>query len=327
VPANLPPTYHEAEAKYRAAKTPEEKIALLEEMLRIIPKHKGTDKLQGDLKSRIAKLKKQPKKKGATRIFSYNIPPEGSGQIALIGPPNSGKSSLLDLLTNASPEVADYPFTTREPQPGMMPYEDIAIQLVDLPPLSTEYVEHWVYDITRKADLVWVVVSCGNPLYGLETTTELLESKNIGLHPAGSGPAEEGPAGRTHKPGLLVATGLDLEGSDENLEILQQLLDVPWPTMAVSVVDGRGLDELKRRTYEALGIIRIYTKQPGKPPDREQPFTVSRGTTVGELAATIHKDLMEQLKFARVWGEKVFDGQTVQRDHPLEEGDIVEIHT
>jgi ribosome-interacting GTPase 1 len=326
VPANLPPTYHEAEARYRAAKSREEKIELLEEMLRIIPKHKGTDKLQGDLKSRIAKLKRQPKKKGATRIFSYSIPREGAGQVALVGPPNSGKSTLLDLLTNASPEIADYPFTTREPAPGMMPFEDISIQLVDLPPLSDEYVENWVYDIIRKADLLWVVVSCGNPLHGLEMTTATLAAKNIGLYPSGSKPEQAVPDGHVRKQGLVVATGIDLEGSAENLEIFSQLLDSPWLTLAVSARDGRGFEQLKLQTYQALDIIRIYTKQPGKPADREQPFTVGRGTTVGALAGTIHKDLMKQLKFARVWGEKVFDGQTVQRDHVLEEGDIVEIH-
>jgi ribosome-interacting GTPase 1 len=326
MPANLPPTYHEAEARYRAAKTTEDKISILEEMLRLIPKHKGTDKLQADIKARIAKFKRQPKKKGATRIFSYNIPKEGAGQIALAGQPNSGKSSIVCEVTKASPEVAEYPFTTREPTPGMMPFEDIAMQLIDLPPLSEEYVEHWVYDLVRKADLVWVVVRMANSVYGLEATAEQLAAKNIGIHPAGSDPQADRPAGWQDKPALLVVTGMDKRDSAENLDILEQLLEESWPVLPISTVDGRGLEELKRRSYEALGIIRIYTKQPGKQPDLNQPFTVPSGTTVADLAHTIHKDLMEQLKFARVWGGSVFDGQTVQRDHVLEEGDVVEIH-
>lgn len=326
MPANLPPTYHEAEARYRAAKSTEEKISILEEMLRLIPKHKGTDKLQADIKARIAKFKRQPKKKGATRIFSYNIPKEGAGQIALAGQPNSGKSSMVCRLTKASPEVAEYPFSTREPTPGMMPYEDIAMQLIDLPPLSEEYVEHWVFDLVRKADLVWVVVRIANSVYGLEATREQLAAKNIGIHPAGSDPPAERPAGWLDKPALLVVTGMDERDSAENLEILEQLLEESWPTIPISTIDGRGLEELKRRSYRALGIIRIYTKQPGKQPDLNQPFTVPSGTTVADLAHTIHKDLMEQLKFARVWGGSVFDGQTVQREHVLEEGDVVEIH-
>jgi ribosome-interacting GTPase 1 len=326
MPANLPPTYHEAEARYRAAKTTEDKLSILEEMLRLIPKHKGTDKLQADLKAKIAKLKKQPKKKGATRIFSYNIPKEGAGQIALAGQPNSGKSSIVSKLTKASPEVAEYPFTTREPTPGMMRFEDIAIQLVDLPPLSEEYVEHWVYDLVRKADLVWVVVRIANSVYGLEATREQLAAKNIGIRPAGSEPPKDAPAGWLDKPALLVVTGMDMPDAAESLEILEQLLEESWPVVPVSTVDGRGLEGLKSRTYEALEIIRIYTKQPGKKPDLDQPFTVPRGTTVAALAQTIHKDLVEQFKFARVWGGSVFDGQTVQRDHVLEEGDVVEIH-
>jgi ribosome-interacting GTPase 1 len=209
----------------------------------------------------------------------------------------------------------------------MMPFEDISIQLVDLPPLSEEYVEHWVYDLIRKADLLWLVVSGGNPLHGLESTIAMLSAKNIKLHPWGEQPEEEGPVGSALKAGLLVVTRLDVEGSSENLEILEQLLDEPWPTLAVSNTDGRGLDELRRWTYQALGIVRVYTKQPGKPADREQPFTVPAGTTVGGLARTIHKDLEDRLKFARVWGKNVFDGQTVQREHVLEEGDVVEIHT
>jgi ribosome-interacting GTPase 1 len=326
MPANLPPDYHEVEARYRAAKQTEEKLAALEEMLRIIPKHKGTDKLQADLKARIAKLKRQPRKKGGARVFSHNIPREGSGQIALAGPPNGGKSTLVDRLTRATPEVADYPFTTREPLPGMMAFEDIAFQLIDLPPLSDEYVEPWVYDLIRAADLAWVVVAGDNPLTGLEQTETLLEAKKIVLKPVGMPPAEEPPVGAVEKPALLVVTGTDRPGSGETLEILEQLLERPWPVLPVAAGDEDGLERLRRGTFEALDIVRVYTKQPGKPPDRDRPFTLRRGATVADLARSIHKDLMHQLRFARVWGQAVFDGQTVQREHILEEGDVVEIH-
>ena len=326
MPANLPPTYHEAEERFRAAKTPEEKVVCLEEMLRIMPKHKGTDRLQADLKARIAKYKKQPKKKGGTRAASHIIPREGAGQISLVGPPNSGKSALVAALTHAKPEVADYPFTTREPLPGMMPFEDIAFQLIDLPPVSEEYVEAWLYDLVRRADLLWLVVDGSSSLDGLEQVRKLLEAKRIGIRPVGSDPPEDAAVGWTDKPGLLVVTGSDRPGSDENLEILRELLERPWPIVHVSPVAGEGLDELGRRTFEALGIVRVYTKQPGKPPDKEQPFTVEQGATVGDLARLIHKEISDKLKFARIWGENVFDGQTVQREHVLEEGDVIEIH-
>lgn len=326
MPANLPPVYHEAEDRYRAAKQPAEKIAALEEMLRLIPKHKGTDKLQGEIKARIAKLKRQPKKQGATRAFSYNIPKEGAGQVALVGPPNSGKSSLLDRLTRAEPEIADYPFTTREPVPGMMPFEDIAIQLIDLPPLSEEFVEAWVYDAVRRADLLWIVVRLSSSIDGLDLAERLLAAKNIAIRPAGTEPAEELPLGGLEKPALLVVTGRDRPDSDEGMEILVGLLDRPWPLQFVSALDGSGLEKLRRATFDALEIIRVYTKQPGKPPDRDQPYTLPREATVAELARQIHKDLHAQFKFARVWGRNVFDGQTVQREHVLCEGDVIEIH-
>jgi len=327
MPANLPPTYHEAEARHRSAKTQEEKLATLEEMLRLIPKHKGTDKLQGEIKARIAKVKRQPKKKGATRGFSHHIPKEGAGQIALVGPPNVGKSALVAHLTHAEPEVADYPFTTREPLPGMMPFEDIAFQLIDLPPLSAEYLEPWVFDLIRASDMFWVVVESSNSLDGLEQTRRLLAGKKIVPRPVGAPPAEDPGFGETRKAALLVVTGQDRPGSSENLQILEALLDRPWPTLPVSVVDGQGLDELGRRSFEALEIIRVYTKQPGKAADRDKPFTLPSGSTIAELSRTIHNDVLENLKFARIWGEHVFDGQTVQREHTLEDGDVVELHT
>lgn len=351
MPANLSPDYRAAEERFRHARSVEDKIAGLEEMLRLIPKHKGTEKLQADLKSRLAKYRRQPKKKGpASRAdTSHNVAKEGAGQIALIGPPSTGKSSLVAALTHAHPEVGDYPFTTRDPIPGMMPFEDIAFQLVDLPPLSAEHIEPWVYDLARRADLIWLVVRAANALDELNLARDLLAARRVGVVPAEIGtpaaagaqqgdgtqgaasgadaPAPDTPRpGQVERPALLVVTGLDLPEGPDDIDILMELLEEPWPVIAVSGKAKLGLDELARRTFEALRIVRVYTKQPGHPPDHKRPFTFRSGATVDDLARTIHKDLLQGIKFARIWGTHVFDGQTVQREHVLEDGDVVEIH-
>ncbi len=325
MPANLSPDYYEAEARFRSATDPQEKMAALEEMLRVIPKHKGTEKLQADIKARMAKLRKQPQKKGA-KGFSRHIPRQGAGQVALVGPPNSGKSALVNRWTHATPEVAPYPFTTREPLPGMMPFEDVAFQLIDLPPLSEEHVEPWVYDLIRAAELVWLVVDGEDSLEGIEMVRRMLAAKHLELYAADGEPPGERHVGYSYKPVLLVVTRADHEGSAENLEILAELFEESWPLLSVSGTSGQGTDELARATFDALRIMRVYTKQPGKPPDKEQPFTLPIGATVTELARTIHKDIERGFRFARIWGPSVFDGQTVQGEHVLQEGDVVEIH-
>ncbi len=325
MPANLTPAYKQAEARFRQAVTREEKIAALEEMLRVLPKHKGTDKLQADLRSRISKLRKEPKR-GPTRGHSHRIPHEGAGQVALAGCPNAGKSSLVAALTHATPEVAPYPLTTREATPGMMPYEDIAFQLVDLPPLCQEHVEPWVYDLLRAADLVWLVVSIDRPLAGLDVVLALLGARGLGLHPAGSPEPDETRPGWLHTPAILVVTGMDRPRADEDLEALRELLEAPWPIAPVSSVTRAGLDTLGALTFEALDIMRIYTKEPGRDPDRSRPFTLPRASTVGDLARAIHQDIAAGLRYARVWGTGVFDGQSVGEAHVLAEGDVVEIH-
>jgi ribosome-interacting GTPase 1 len=325
MPTNVPPQYKEAEARFRAAATVEEKIAALEEMLSIMPKHKGTDKLQADIKTRLAKLRRQTGKKGARRGASHMIPKEGAGQVALVGPPNGGKSSLVAKATRAVPKVAEYPYSTQDAVPGMMPYQDVGLQLIDLPPVSQEHVEPWVFDLVRRADLLWLVVASGSALDGLEETRDLLLQKRIRVVPAGS-PREEGGLD-LEKEALLVVTGGDRPRSEDEVEALRDLLGDPWPVFLVSSLDGRGFEELARVTFEALDVMRVYTKEPGRPPDMEKPFTLERGATVGDLARAIHKDLSEQFKFAKVWGEAVFDGQRVKPDHVLHDGDVVEVHT
>jgi ribosome-interacting GTPase 1 len=328
MPANLTPEYRRAEERLRAAKSAEEKLDALEEMLRVMPKHKGTDGLQADIKARIAKLRKQPASKAGRSTFSHMVSREGAGQVALVGPPNTGKSALVATLTHATPAVGDYPFTTREPTPGMMRFEDVGIQLVDLPPLSDEHIDPWVFDLIRAADLLWLVLDGRYPLEGFDDTVRLLSARNVGIQAAdGRGaPDAGGAAGRMTKGALVVLTGADRAEVAESLPVVDELFGHCWPLVAVSTVDGTGLDDLRRRTFVALGVIRVYTKQPGRPPDRHTPFALPRGSTIADLAARIHKDLLSHMKFARIWGTNVFDGQTVQRDHVLAEGDVVEIH-
>ena len=324
MPANLSPEYHRAEERLRAAKTANEKVAALEEMLRVIPKHKGTDHMQADLKSRIAKLRKEGGKKAGKAGFSYIIPREGAGQVALAGPPNSGKSSLLCALTHATPAVGEYPFTTREPIPGMMPFEDIAFQLIDLPPLSDQHVEPWVFDLIRYADLIWVVLDGEQAIEGFDEVKRVLEARNVGLYPSGTEPRYITAA--VQKKALVVVTGLDKLGVADAVPVVEELLEGRWRVAGVSSRSGVGLGGLARRTFEAFEVMRVYTKQPGKPRDGSAPFALPFGSTVGDLAERIHKDLFDTMTFARVWGTCAFDGQAVQKDHVLAEGDIVEIH-
>ncbi len=324
MPANLTPEYKRAEERFRTAKSPEEKLAALEEMLRVMPKHKGTDGLQADIKARIAKLRKQPASKAGRSTFSHMVPREGAGQVALVGPPNSGKSSLVTALTHATPAVADYPFTTRDATPGMMRFEDILFQLVDLPPLSDQHIDAWVFDVIRGADLLWVVLDGRYALEGMDDIVRLLGQRAVVLQPA----CQEGAGAGLGavKRALVLLTGVDRPEAAESVNVIDDLFGHRWPLVPVSIFTPSSLVLLGRRTFEALEIIRVYTKQPGKPPDRDKPFTLPRGATVADLALRIHKDLLASMKFARVWGSQVFDGQTVQREHVLFEGDVVEIH-
>ena len=323
---NAGPEYREAEARFRAAATPEEKLVALEDMLRLVPKHKGTEKLCADLKSRISKLRQAPAKKGGSRVASHRIVHEGAGQVALVGPPNSGKSTLVSRLTHARPEVAPYPMTTHQATPGMMPFQDVAFQLVDLPPLCAEHVEPWVYDIVRGSDLLWLVLSLESALGGLDDVRALLADKALAPLPAGrAGPSERRP-GWIYRPALLVVTGMDGEGAADDLQVLDELLEAAWPMVGVSGTTGIGLAELGASTFRALDVVRVYSKEPGKPPDLERPFTLPRGATVDDLAARIHKEVAAALKSARVWGPSVHDGQSVRGGHVLQEGDVVEHH-
>lgn len=327
MPTNLPPEYFEAERRFRAAETIPEKIACLEELISTIPKHKGTEHLRGDLRRKLAKLKasaQQTSRVSSKRDSIFHIRREGAGQVVMVGPTNVGKSALLTRLTNATPEVADTPFTTWVPVPGMMPIENIKVQLIDTPSLNREFVEPALMALIRRADLVLVVVDLqADPIQQLNDAVRLLVEHRIAPRHWRDRYSEGERI--TFLPFLVLANKCDDERYDEDYEIFCGLLEEEWPVLPVSAITGRNLETLKRMVFEQLDIIRIYSKAPGKEPDLTAPFVMKKGSTVAEFAEKIHRDFYEQLKAARVWGSSVYDGQLVGRDHVLSDEDVVEL--
>jgi ribosome-interacting GTPase 1 len=329
MPANLPPQYLKAEEEYRKASTPEQRLEKLREMFRLLPKHKGTEKLQSDLKQKMSQLKEDQERGkvgGKKTGLSHHVPREGAGQVMLIGPPNAGKSTLLAVLSNARPEIAPYPFTTRVPQPGIMTWEDVPVQLVDMPPISSEFVESWVPNVIRSADAALLVADLASDDVA-DATVDVLE-RLAAAHTELVAELPHDAVDETvrHLKTLLVATKLDAEGAGERLNLVREWFGPQFPVVSVSAQTGVGLESLRAAAYHLLGVLRVYTKVPGRPADRTRPFTLPIGSTVLDLAREIHRDLEHSLKSARIWGTAVFDGQSVKRDHELHDGDLVELH-
>lgn len=327
MPTNLPPECAAAEQRYREARTPEDKVRHLEEYIGLIPKHKGTDKLRGALRKRLSKLKgaTQSKKSTSKHESVFHIDKEGAGQVVVAGPPNVGKSALVATLTHAHPEVANFPFTTWKPIPGMMPVEDIQIQLIDTPPLNREYMEADFLDLIRRVDLVLLVVDLQtDPVDQLEDTVAILDEHRI--VPLRLKDRYTDDQRLKFLPFLILLNKHDDEDSDEELEIFRELVEDDWPLLPVSAETGWNLEQLKYTLFDRLEIIRVYSKAPGKKPDLDDPFVLKKGSTVEEFASKVHKDFVKQLKVAKIWGEGVYDGQPVQRDHVLHDKDVVELH-
>jgi ribosome-interacting GTPase 1 len=325
MPANLSPEYLQAEQRFKSAKTTEEKVEALEEMQATIPKHKGTEKMQADIKRRLAKLRTEQAKRPVSRAgLIHRVEKEGAGQVALVGPPNSGKSALVRRLTHATPEVAEYPFTTRIPLPGMMPFEDIQIQLVDLPPVHPDFPETWLYQIIRNADACLLLVDLSDPdlLEDLETTLAQTANAKVRLE---RGPLPE-TTGWLQKKTLLVGNKLDAGSAADDLQILKELYGARFPILAVSVETSEGLEELRKAVFDLLELVRVYTKAPGHKLELTAPYVLKRGSRLIDLAAHVHHDFLTQLKYARVWGHGKFEGQMVNRDYLLVDKDVVELH-
>ncbi|MDP2953308.1 MAG: GTPase [Chloroflexota bacterium] len=324
MPANLTPAYHEAERVYRAAKTLPERVEALERMLSVMPKHKGTDQLRAELRTKIARLLGEEEQgQGAGARTSFRLTREGVGLVSLVGLPNAGKSQLLVQLTGASARVAPYPFTTRQPTPGMMPFENVQIQLVDLPAINDRAAVPGLYNILRGSDLLLLVVDLGGDvIFQMESLIE--ELAGLHLRPWGFSSMDgEG----TPKKALVVANKVDLVlPGKEGLARLVEVYGGRFPVLPVSALRGTGLEDLKARIFDALDIIRVYTKGPGQKADLTHPVTLKKGSTIEDVAAEIHKEILAKLKYAQVWGSTKFDGQKVPREYQPADGDVVELH-
>ena len=327
MPANLPPQYYEVERQFRSAKTDRERLSLLQKMLRMMPKHKGTDKLQADVKKRISRFKQAIKKgkKSGKSSFTYHVPREGEAQIYLAGAPNTGKSNLVTALTRAQPQVADYPFSTRVPLPGMMIFENIQFQLVDMPPVSSDYMERWVPAIMRNGDACFLVfdLSSENALGQIDSVLEELKRHHLYLSNEPS--SEKDPVGMMRVRTLLVGTHSDAGESGANSEKVRELYEDHYPLIPFSAATGEGAGELAKQLYDLLGFIRVYSRTRWREPNLSQPVVLDKDSTVEDFARVIHKELAVNMKYARIWGEGRIDGQQVQKDFHLIEGDVIEI--
>jgi ribosome-interacting GTPase 1 len=328
MPTNLPPDYFEIEKRFRTAETVEERITLLKEMMSVVPKHKGTDHLRADLRKRLAKLNQetQSQKSKSKRDSIFRIPKAGAGQILLVGPSSVGKTSLWRALTGTGGADAAIPGMTWEPTAAMMPLGNIELQLVDTPPLSRDFSEPRLRDLIRRADMLLLVVDLEqDPIEQLEETADLLQDYRILPRHLQAETFADSPV--TVLPILVLVNKCDRAADVEVYSLFCALLDDEWPCLPVSAVSGRNLESLKEKVFSQLELIRVYTKMPGQAPDLTTPFAFRKGSTVEDLAGKIHKDILQNMKYARVWGTIVHDGQMVQRDYQMQDGDVVEIHS
>jgi uncharacterized protein len=326
MPANLTPAYFEAEKRFRAAETPEEKLEALNEMLRVMPKHKGTDGLRADLRTKIAKLQKEATKQRATskKGSVYNVPKEGAGQITLVGLANAGKSQLVTTVTAASADVGDYPYTTKVPQVGMMKFENVQIQLVDMPPITDHDAHPWFAATLRATDAIALMVDLEiDPVAEAQEVVMELAKYKVSLVGLNNVPEEV----VFQKKGFIVGTKSDLAVTGENATALKSAYASEVPVVAISAKDENNLEELKKVAFDTLEIVRVFTKSPGVEADLTDPMVVKAGSTIEEAAEAVHKDFRRNLKYALIWGSGKFPGQRVKRDHFVADGDILELHT
>lgn len=328
MPANLTPEFKKAQEWYKNASGDDEKLLALEEMLRTIPKHKGTDHMRADIKQRISKLKtaqQSPKKSGSKHFDIFHVPKGGSGQVTLIGMPNCGKSSIVAALSKAKVNVTDYPFGSDKPVPGMAKHEDVPIEIVDMPPITGDYAPSGMVNTYRNCDIIAIVLDLSTDvLEQMQVCCDYLDSHRLILDESTTRTDDSGNS--LARKTFVICTKSDL-AQEGTLETLKELIERDFEFIEISSQTGRGLDTLMSRIFEMLDIVRVYAKKPHQPADMTDPFTLPRGSNVNDLAFQVHRELAEKLKSSRIWNSPDYhDGQNVPGDHKLNDKEIIELH-
>lgn len=329
---NQSPMYMKAEERYRSASTAAEKLAALEEMFRLVPKHKSSEKLQAQIKQKLKAAREEMQqgkaKGGAAHRDVFAVPKQGAGQVVLLGAANVGKSSIVGALTEAKVEIADFPFSTHGAVPGMALFEDAPIQLVDMPPVVEGHAQPGMMGAYRAADVILVVVdlSAIDLLDQFEQPLALLAERNLKPVSQPTLEFDEDEAAALPKRVLVAANKCDTPGAASNFEGLREIVGGNLKMLPISARTREGLDVMMATLFELLHVIRIYAKKPGKPADLKDPFILTKGGTVQDMAYMIHRELADGLKTARVWGTQVHGGQQVHHTHVLADKDVVELH-
>ena len=314
MPINAHPEYLNAEVKYHQASTPEERLLALEKMIKFLPKHKGAETLRKNIRTRYKKLKqelliKKKKSKGKKGIRKEDL------QAVIIGLTNSGKSSILKVLTNAQPRIASYGFTTNTPEIGTLNYQGCNIQIIDLPPIASDNFDK---GIVNNADTILIVVE---KIHEIKPLLELLKGKD-----------KEGkrslplPKNKDAKK-ILVFNKIDTYDEETKRKISETLKSKRYNFILISCRTTEGINELKEKIFKSFNVLRIYTKTQGKRQD-SIPVILKPNSTLKNVAEKILHGYSKRVKYAKITGpSSKFKNQKIGLSHIVKDKDVVEFIT